>query len=335
MVIKKSSTGNLIKERIIQKASTEFSIRPPFPKIMNVELSNVCNHSCNFCAYPLMDRQHGGIEKEKLEGWLKEAYELGARELGLHSGSEPFASLMLEYFIKYAKDVGYEYVYISTNGSLASKKRIKAAIDAGLDSIKFSINAGDRESYKKIHGKDHFDQVIENLRYAAEYRGDKKKPYLSLSFVITEENESSLDKLKNLTSDLVDEFISFQAANQSGQLAGSGERAKAKENICPAPFNKLHISREGFLRGCCNDYENLLALEDLNKKSLREAYYGPRYQEWRQTHMEDKLDNTLCYNCKYDLQTPVQPLNTELYFKTHDTDKGPHVSFTDLIVKTK
>ena len=325
--------GNQVKQGMLERQVAEFSERPPFPRSINVELSNVCNHGCSFCAYTLMEREHGSIDVAKLEKWLLEAYELGAREIGMHSGAEPFASRYLEHFVAYSKKIGYEYVYLSTNGSLATPARMRKIIDAGIDSMKFSINAGDRETYAKIHGKDHFERVIENLRAARDYRGANKKPYLAISFVITPENEHTVETMRELADGLVDEFLAFPALNQSGQLAGDGEKAWQDERVCPVPFNKVHISWEGFLRGCCNDYENLLALEELESMSLADAYYSDRYVNWRRQHLENRLQGTLCYNCKYDRKTPVQPLNPELYFRTHKSDKGPAVSFSPVIFK--
>jgi len=333
------STGaGKIYERMERKAK-EFlpllSQEPPFPRLMNVELSNVCNHSCTFCAYSVMERTKGNIDVENLERWLAEAYELGVREVGLHSGAEPFASPHLEHFTAYCKQLGFEYVYISTNASLATPERMKKVIDAGMDSIKFSINAGDRETYRQIHGQDHFDRVIAHLKFASEYRGERKKPYMAISFVETTENIRTLERLKELTAGFVDEYLSFKPTNQNGQMSGVGDGPpkQARLDVCTVPFNKIHISMEGFLRLCCNDYENLLALEDLNKVSLKEAVYSERFKQARRRHLDDDLEGMLCHNCKHNCQDPVQPLNPELYFATHKTDAGPPVSHSPKIFK--
>ncbi|MEK7856793.1 MAG: radical SAM/SPASM domain-containing protein, partial [Acidobacteriota bacterium] len=271
---------HLVVERMKTNRIAELSLTPPWPRVVNIELNNVCNHSCTFCAYSLMERTKGNINQDRLERWLLEAYQLGSRDLGLHAGAEPFASSQLEHFTEYAKRIGYEYIYISTNGALATPDRMKKVIDAGMDSIKFSINGGDRETYRKIHGKDHFEKVLEHLRFAKEYRGQRQKPYLSISYVIVDANAHGLSRLKELTADFVDEFVSFRATNQNGQVPG-GPTLYLTEGVCAIPFNKLYISWEGFLRVCCNDYENLLAIEDLGNMSIEEAYYGDRFQEIR------------------------------------------------------
>ena len=41
-----------------------------------------------------------------------------------------------------------KYTFLTTNGSLARPEIMKKVIDAGLDSIRFSVNAADREMYK-------------------------------------------------------------------------------------------------------------------------------------------------------------------------------------------
>ena len=327
------ATG-LVKSRMDAKGgATQFSERPPFPRNVNIELNNVCNHACRFCAYPLMEREHGNIDTAMLEQWLADAYRLGSREIGLHSGAEPFASKQLEHFVAYCKNVGYEYIYISTNASLANPVRMAAVIDAGIDSIKFSINAGDRETYLKVHGNDHFDRVLEHLRFASTYRGAGKKPYLAISFVVTRDNEHTVEALRELTRELVDEFIPLRETNSSGQLPREGERALKAKDVCAIPFNKLHISWEGYMRVCCNDYENVLAVEDLRKVSLEEAFYGDRFTDFRRRHLEDRLEGSLCFNCKYDCKTPIQPLNPELYFTTHGSDKGPPATYSPIIFR--
>ena len=54
-------------------------------------------------------------------------------------------------------------IYITTNGALAQPDRIRYLAELGLNSIKYSVNASTRETYKKIHGKDDFETVRNNI----------------------------------------------------------------------------------------------------------------------------------------------------------------------------
>jgi molybdenum cofactor biosynthesis enzyme MoaA len=291
------------------------SVAPDFPKTVLVEISSLCNHACVFCAYTKTTREPQQIDMPLLDRLLVEAHALGAVEAGFYSGAEPFTSPNLERIILRAKEIGYEYVFISTNGSLATEKRLRGCIDNGLDSIKFSINAGDRETYKFIHGKDHFDRVLASVRYANEYRrAQGKRVYLAVSFVVIDEpgcsNAGTGEALKRELEGIVDEFVFIQALNQSGQTVGLAPNGI--EPPCVLPFARVHISAEGYLRMCCNDYQNYLTLVDLNQTTLEASWQAPIFQEMRQRHLDKKLEGTLCHNCMYGVNTPIEPLVTPL-----------------------
>ena len=158
-----------LQERVsLKKAErTElYTLEPPFPATnFLLELSNACNHKCLFCAHQKMKRRVGKMAPEMVESVLRQAYELGAREVGMYATGEPFIVPELPEYIRLAKEIGYTYVYLTSNGSLATPERIRAVVDAGVDSVKFSINAPERKLYEFIHGYDDFDKVYGHLVY--------------------------------------------------------------------------------------------------------------------------------------------------------------------------
>ena len=93
----------------------------------------------------------------------------------------------LSEFVREGKRLGYEYIYINTNGALANAKRAQPVIDAGCDSIKFSINANNKEDFKKVHGYDDFDKVLENLKWIYEYRNQNN---ISMGVYVSSVNNS-------------------------------------------------------------------------------------------------------------------------------------------------
>ena len=316
---------SLIAKRHKEIGEFEKSLFPSWPKGIMLELSSVCNHSCEFCAYIKTNRAKTQANIRLMERIVQEAYDLGTREIGLHSGTEPFTSPHLEHFISFSKEIGYSYVYCSTNGSIATPTRLKTCADNGLDSIKFSVNAGSRKTYRKVHGRDHFDRVTRNIKYLNNYRRERKLSiYLSISFVEYEGNRGEFELVHQMFSDYVDEIVKVQAVNQSGQVQGlpSFSETTIRNDLinypyqkapCPLPFNRIHISSEGYLRACCNDYQNYLALEELHEISLEDAFYSSKFAKLRQLHLDDNLEGLICQGCLYGQNSkPVKPFNSNL-----------------------
>lgn len=299
--------GSWIGERLLENVlSTERVEAPPFPRQLQIESSNICNHSCQFCAYTLMTREKKHMDRKLFRRLVAEAYALGSREVGLFSGAEPLTCKWLDEYVAYCRDLGYEYIYISTNGSIGGESRFEALLDAGISSIKFSVNGGDRETYREVHGRDDFDKVVANIRCVSRYRDAvPQNVFLGVSFVGTPTTEHTFGRLQEIVRPFVDEILYYEATNQSGQMP---RLPLPPWRDCHLPFNKAHISREGYLKACCNDYENFLAIEDLNKMSLQEAWHSPRFMDLRRRHLDDRLESTLCSNCIRGVTSPPSPL---------------------------
>jgi len=303
----KSHIGNRL-QRMIKESHRV--LKPPFPRQIQIETTNICNHSCIFCAYTLMRRKKSRMPSELFRRLATEAYECGAREIGLFAGAEPLASPQLVEYVTFCRDLGYEYQYISTNGALGSHSLLASLFDAGLNSIKFSINGGTRERFKLVHGRDDFDKVISNVKFVSEYRESRNLSfYLGVSCVGMPDDKESFTQLEELLGEFVDEMIYYKASNQSGQMP---ELPPPPYRDCHLPFNKAHFSVEGFLKACCNDYENYLAIEDLSSMSLQDAWSSERFQELRRKHIENNLDGVMCGNCIRRSKVTPKPINSAL-----------------------
>ncbi len=282
--------------------------RPALPHNMMVELSNACNHACAFCPNPYMTRRKGRIDEGLLFRVITQAATAGVREIGFYTTGDPFIHKGLATFTHHAKEAGISYTYISTNGGLATPDRAKAVIDAGMDSIKFSINAGSRETYKLIHGVDDFDNVVANLRFISGYRKAHRPDLrLYITCVVTKPMEHEIGSFKTLFGPLVDE-MTFDPVTP---LAWPDPVLNPAHGTCPMPFNRLHVTYEGYLTLCCVDFQNYLAVADLNTTSLRDAWHSPNFIEMRRKHLEQRLEGTLCGRCWNGDRSPVEPVIPE------------------------
>lgn len=296
-----------IENRINTMREFEQNIRPDFPKEVMVELVNYCNSKCKFCAITKSTRKKRKADVKNVTRLLGEAYQNGSRVVGLHGGAEPFLHEKLHEVILNAKDIGYEYVYLSTNGLAARPDRLQECFKAGLDSIKFSVNAVDRETYKKVHGVDTFDKVLENIKQGYDLReGGKFKTYMSISIVCRQFDGISKKLLFEKVQGKIDEVVEVPLLNQSGQML---DVVTVGENLpCYVPFRRINLTVEGYLRACCSDYQNYLAVADLAQVSLKEAFYGEIMTGLRKRHIGKDVSGSLCERCAIASTTVPGPL---------------------------
>lgn len=102
----------MTENELIRNKDVVYTERPPFPRNMLVELTNICNHRCVFCGYKNMGRKKCNCDEELTKRIIKEAYDNGTREIGFYMIGEPFLAHNLSDFIQYAKELGFTYIYI-------------------------------------------------------------------------------------------------------------------------------------------------------------------------------------------------------------------------------
>ena len=79
----------------------KYDLFPPFPaKNLLIEVTNLCNCNCIFCANNKMQRKRKFIDKDLVFNVLRDAYELGTREVGFYTTGEPLLNTDLLLFIK-------------------------------------------------------------------------------------------------------------------------------------------------------------------------------------------------------------------------------------------
>lgn len=298
---------------------------PPFPKNLLMELTNACNHNCIFCANVKRTRKITKVNKEVAFKIMEEAYRLGTREIGFYMSGEPFLCNELVDYVKKASSVGgggFDYIYITTNGVLAKAERVKELVDNGLSSLKFSINAATRETYKMIHGKDDFDIVLKNVReiYEAKKRGEFDIP-LFISCIKNKYNYQEEERLREVFGAFVDKIYFFDVVNMGGivheinemLVPGRKDTYVGRSMPCEMLFNRIHVNSDGYLVACCVDVNHKMAVVDLSKVSLEEAWNCEELVALRRQHMTGEIGNNLCFNCLYNVEKPeAMPLNASL-----------------------
>jgi MoaA/NifB/PqqE/SkfB family radical SAM enzyme len=132
-----------------------------------------CQLKCIQCLYKPDNNfylSRKDIEPQQALWMLKDFYSLGARKLTLmggeptlyrlNEGSKPLFELM-----DAAKDIGYEYVRIDTNGQF-DKSLLDNSSMRKLDEITFSIDGPTAEINDAVRGAGSFFRTVTNIQYA-------------------------------------------------------------------------------------------------------------------------------------------------------------------------
>jgi len=295
---------------------------PPAPREVFFDLSNVCNSKCYFCSNKKISKP-AFLDKKLGFRLMQEFFDFGARDIGLFATGEPFLRNDFADFVKEAKRIGYEYSFIDTNGILATPERAKPALDAGLDSIKFSVNAPSRELYKQVHGVDAFDQVIENIKWFHRYRRESGLNYrIYLSMVLTSKVSEDWKGFCDMISPYIDDLNQRGCSNQGGNVLENNTTEKIdKDNLlgslkrnqhtgkCPDPFFRCTVTPQGYLSACVVDYQNYLIIADLNTTSVKDAWHSDAYVAFRKRHINNDLKGLMCYCCLNNCEMHAVPLN--------------------------
>lgn len=171
-----------ITDRIdnITKIPSEYlHARPPAPRSVKIEISPRCNYRCGFCALRTREAQpKWDMDFKLFQRITREMREAGVEEIGLFYLGESFMNprLLVDCIAYTKQELGFPYVFLTSNASMAFPEAVDACMKEGLDSIKWSVNAADEDQFESIMGVSGrlFHRALDNIKGAWETRAQGK-----------------------------------------------------------------------------------------------------------------------------------------------------------------
>lgn len=291
----------------------------PVPRSVKVELCGRCNYRCGFCAIRSRDAQPTvDMSWPLFTRITREMAAAGVQEIGLFYLGEPFlAPDLLMHAIRYLKqDLAVPYVFVTTNGSLATPAHVRAVMAAGLDSLKFSINASDDQQFLDVMQVKpaFYGRALAHLRTARTIRDDGGFACRLYASSIRYDGAQQARMETLLAAHVwpyVDEHYWLPLYSMGSvatarevelgyrPIAGNQGRLGALREPLPcwSVFTEGHVTSRGHLSACCFDADDRFSMADMTTQSFGDAWQSPAFQALRAAHLRRDVSDTICASC--------------------------------------
>jgi MoaA/NifB/PqqE/SkfB family radical SAM enzyme len=291
----------------------------PAPKSVKIEISPRCNYRCGFCGLRTREVQpKWDMDFDFFKRVTREMREAGVEEIGVFYLGESFMNprLLVDCIAYLKKKLAMPYVFLTSNASMAFPEAVEECMKAGLDSLKWSINAADQEQFEKIMGVSGklFERALANVQSAWDVRSLKKYKTGLYASSIRYDGEQQV-KMEALLAEKVRPYVDQHywlplysmgafATQREAELgyrptAGNQGRIGALREPLPcwSAFTEGHVTAEGKLSACCFDATANWTMGDLNTLPFMDAWNSAPFQKLREAHLRKDVTGTVCENC--------------------------------------
>jgi hypothetical protein len=273
----------------------------PFPRRINVEVTNHCNQRCPLCPRQAFTRPLGFMEPALFERIARECAAQATR-LWLHFLGEPLLHRDLVRMIRFAKEAGVQEVGLSTNAVSLRGALAAALLDSGLDRLECSMDADDPDAYLAMRGRDHFARVSDNVRtFLSQKRAlGRTRPITSIQFMRTPALVAELPRVVEAWRPFLgtDDFVmTIEPATFAGAIDVPAP-VPPERHPCSWLFSSLMVLQDGTVTMCGADWDAHAPLGNVRSASLAEIWNGPELARRRRAHVDGRFDAVpICGGC--------------------------------------
>ena len=277
--------------------------------------TNKCNFNCSYCAHSMSSKELKERYSFKKDTMSLETYKRVINQLtkfpeqikllSLTGVGEPLLHKDIAEMVKIAKDTKkFKSVEFISNGSLLTPALSDKLIDAGLDTLRISLQGLSSQKYKDICGANiNFDEFMNNIRY---FYANKKRTGLFVKVLDIALDKNEEDKFYSLFENCSDRmFIEKVQPTYSGvELTDKigtttdryGKQIKQRK-VCPLPFFMLGVFPNGDVQPCDNLYRPVI-LGNIHQKSIDNMWESKKLKDfWRLQLKGDRLTHPKCSLC--------------------------------------
>lgn len=282
-----------------------------FKKIY-IEITNICNLSCNFC--PKTTRALKTMEVEAFSHILKEVKPF-TDYVFFHLMGEPFLNPELAKFLELSNDCGLK-VNITTNGTLINKVKDALITATALRQVNISLSSFEANE-GELSLREYIDNIVnfiieantksniicsirlwnmdsEELKGSNEANGEiiqMLEAKLGLNFSLTEEllKAHSVKLMHNVYLNMAEKFEWPDINKVNGE----------EEVFCYGLRDQIGILVDGTVVPCCLDSDGNIPLGNIFEIPLEEILASDRANNFFEGFSRRRAVEELCKRCGY------------------------------------
>ena len=275
-----------------------------FPLMVVLSFVYVCNARCPNCPYNNSDIREDYKDALFMPSTLfrKIADECGpyGSYLRLSGGGEPMLHPEAVELMLYAKNKKAK-IGLITNGSRFNEANLRTLLQAGVDVMEFSVDAGNAEEYAVVRPGVEWQTLIRNVKLAAELRKELNAPTKFIASII---NQQGVDvkAAETFWSKLVDKvqirkFLTW-GYNKDNSADDTPYLPPEERVPCPWLFERLNIDSKGNVTLCGEDIAFKEKFDNITNKTIKEIWQGAKFEYFRGRHLARKGNEIdICSKC--------------------------------------
>lgn len=292
---------------MVQHTQETYGMRPEaeqFPMMVVLSFVYACNAGCPNCPYNNSDIRNEYRDALYMpeDMFKKIADECGPHGslLRLSGGGEPMLHPLAVPLIEYAKDKGCK-VGLITNGSRFTEENLHRLINAGIDAIEFSVDAGDEKTYAHVRPRLDWGRLNESARMAREIRDQIQSPTKLVCSIINQQGvdvaaaEAHWQKIVDKVQ--IRKFLTW--GYNDDHSADTTPYLPPEERLpCPWLFERLNIDSRGDVTLCGEDIAFAERFANISEQSIADIWLGEHFTALREKHLNKKgHEIAICNQC--------------------------------------
>jgi MoaA/NifB/PqqE/SkfB family radical SAM enzyme len=266
----------LLGDAIERLANNQQGDSIPMPRRGMIEICRRCNLRCPGCPVGTGKARHmPDMERARFEAVLR-LFGAGLQAITLFDYGEPLLHPELPRFVALARAAGIEAVDLSTNGLTMSREIAAALIEAGLVTIRISVDTVDPEAYALYRRGGTLAEVLHGIETLVNEKARRRSPtpLIEAQSMPMHHNEEHVGRFEERmlalgvdsvrhktynafsTGEAMPELIPRDPAlSRYRDPSPRPARCRSEIGPCHWPWQKLVVLADGTLVPCCYDFD--------------------------------------------------------------------------------